>query len=87
MFKQPAGKGVTGGEEIMNAEQRLYKELGVNPTTGEKAVLRVPILGMIPKVNEAMTSLTKGKLFNWLGPSEYKQSRFFPSLDEVGGQT
>ena len=85
MFKQPAGKGVTGGEEIMNAEQRLYKELGVNPTTGEKAVLRVPILGMIPKVNEAMTSLTKGKLFNWLGPSEYKQSRFFPSLDEVGG--
>ena len=84
MFKQPAGKGVLSGEEIMNAEQRLYKELGTK-ANGEKAVLRMPILGMIPKFNEAYTKIAKSKALNWLGPDEFKQSRFWPELDEIAG--
>ena len=84
MFKQPAGKGVPSGEDIMNAEQRLYKELGVK-ANGEKAVLRMPILGMIPKFNEAYTKIAKSKALNWLGPDEFSQSRFWPELDEIAG--
>ena len=66
----------------MNAEQRLYKELGTK-ANGEKAVLRMPILGMIPKFNEAYTKIAKSKALNWLGPDEFKQSRFWPELDEI----
>jgi len=95
MFKQPAGKGVPGGKEILEAEQRLYKATGLAAPKGEKATFNLPGdfleninikgIGLTQGLPDFFTKLTKSKAFNWLGPDEYYSSKWWPDLDMVAG--
>ena len=80
MFRQPAGKGVKTGQEILKAEQDLYKWAeGSVKARPQTIALDMPLIG------KTLTRLANSKIFNFLGPTDMKQSKFWPDLKQITG--